>query len=110
MSDNNNNSSPMKGMLDILGGVCAFLTVAVYALLLIHANWAFLPDGLYNVLVVCKTWAPLIVVVITGLEFTRGKSIILKIIFYALVAAVVVSMFFPDTWAQFVGLINGEAK
>lgn len=104
MSEKEDNG--MKGLLDVLGGICAFLTVAVYAVLLIHANWAFLPNSIYNVLVVCKVWAPLIVVVITGLEFTRGKSIIFKIIFYALVAAVVVSMFFPDTWAQFVGLIN----
>lgn len=105
MSENNNNNG-MKGLLDVLGGICAFLTVTVYALLLIHANWAFLPDSIYNILVVCKTWAPLIVVVITGLEFTRGKNIVIKIVFYALVAAVVVSMFFPDTWAGFVGLIN----
>ena len=33
----------MKKFWDILGGVCAFLTVAVYAVLLVHSSWAFLP-------------------------------------------------------------------
>ena len=109
MSDKNNESG-FKPLLDVLGGLCAFLTVAVYAVLLIHANWAFLPDTLFNILVVCKTWAPLVVVVVVGLEFTRGKNIIIKILFYALVAAVVVSMFFPDTWNQFVGLVNSKIE
>ena len=97
-----------KPLLDLLGGICAFLTVAVYAVLVINANWQFLPDSIFNILTVVKVWAPLVVVVITGLEFTRGKSIVLKVIFYALVAAVVVSMFFPDTWAEFVGIVNSK--
>ena len=99
-------NNKFKKFLDILGGLCAFLTVAVYAVLVIHANWAFIPDWLYNILAVCKTWAPLVVVAITGLEFTRGKSFIFRIIFYAIVAVVVVSKFFPETWNEFVGLVN----
>ena len=98
----------LKPLLDLLGGICAFLTVAVYAVLIINANWAFLPESIFNVLTVAKVWAPLIVVVITGLEFTRGKSLITKLIFYALVACVVISMFFPDTWAEFVGIVNSK--
>lgn len=98
----------MKKVWDILGGVCAFLTVAVYALLLIHSSWAFLPDSVYNVLVVCKVWAPLVVVVIAGLEFTSEKNFFIKLLFLILVAAVVISMFFPGTWDQFVGLINNN--
>ena len=103
MSENN---GVVKKTLNLLGGLAAFLTVAVYAVLIIHANWAFLPDNIFNILVVCKTWAPLVVVVIVGLEFTRGKSFIFKLLFYVLLAAVVVSMFFPDTWNQFVGIVN----
>ena len=82
MSD---NKSGTKNFLDWLGGVAAFLTVAVYAVLLIHANWAFLPETLFNVLVVCKTWAPLVVVVIVGLEFTNNKGFLTKLIFYVFV-------------------------
>lgn len=105
MSDKENG---LKYLWDWLGGICAFLTVVVYALLLIHSNWAFLPDSLYNILVVVKVWAPLVVVVIAGLEFTSNKGFIVKLIFLVFVAAVVVSMFFPETWNQFVGMINAN--
>ena len=100
------NESAMKPVLDWLGGICAFLTVVVYALLLVNASWAFLPEWLYNILIVCKTWAPLIVVAITGLEFTRGRNLIVKLLFYILLAAVVVGMFYPETWNEFVGVVN----
>ena len=98
--------SGMKIALDWLGGIAAFLTVVVYVMLLIHAKWAYLPDSVYNVLTVIRTWAPLVVVAITGLEFTSGKSIIFKILFLILLAVIVVAMFFPETWEKVVGLIN----
>ena len=98
--------SNFKPVLDWLGGICAFLTVIVYALLIIHGNWAFLPEWLFNVLVVCKTWATLVVVSITGIEFTSSKGFLVRLLFYILMAAVVVFMFFPDTWNEFVGIVN----
>ena len=97
--------SGMKLALDWLGGICAFLTVVVLVMLVIHAKWAYLPDEIYNVLSVIKIWAPLIVVAITGLEFTSGKSIIFKILFLILLAIVIISMFFPSTWQKIIGLI-----
>lgn len=99
-------TSIMEKFLDWLGGICAFLTVLVYALLIIHSNWAFLPASVVNILAILRTWAPLVVVGITGLEFTRGKSLLLKLIFYILVAVVVIFMFFPATWDQFVGFLS----
>ncbi len=98
--------SGMKIALDWIGGIAAFLTVIVYVLLIIHAKWAFLPDAVYNVLAVIRTWAPLAVVGIVGLEFTSGKSIIFKILFLLLCAVIIISMFFPETWEKVVGLIG----
>ncbi len=100
--------SVLKTFLDWLGGICAFITVIVYGVLIIHANWNFIPGDFLNFLAILRTWAPLIVVAITGLEFTQGKSLIVRIIFYCLVAVVVISMFFPETWTQFVGYVNGQ--
>ena len=95
-------------VLDWLGGIAAFLTVLTFALLAIHAKWAFLPEELYNVLVIVETWAPLVVVGITAFEFCSGKTILLKIIFAVLFAVVILSMFFSSTWEQVVGVINGN--
>ena len=98
--------SALKPVLDWLGGICAFLTVAVYALLLANASWSFLPEWLYNIFVVCKTWAPLVVVAITGFEFTREKNFLIRLLFLLMLAAVVAGMFFPETWNKFVGIVN----
>lgn len=98
----------MKKILDWVGGVAAFLTAAVYIVLIIHGNWAFLPEAVYNVLVVVRTWAPLVVVAIVGLEFVSDKPFIVKLIFYVMVAGVVIFMFFPNTWEGFVGIVNGK--
>lgn len=106
MSENNSS----KSLFDWLGGIAAFLTVAVYAILVINANWSFIPESVLNVLAVIKTWAPLVVVAITGFEFTRGKGLITKILFYALMAVVILSMFFPGTWDEFVGIIDSKIK
>ncbi len=100
----------MKKLLDWIGGVAAFLTVVVYVLLMVHGNWAFLPEAVYNILVVVKFWAPLAVVAIVGLEFVSNKPFIVKLIFYIMVAGVVIFMFFPGTWNQFVGIVNGAIK
>lgn len=107
MSDKNNG---LKDLLHILSGVCAFLTVAVYGILIIHGQWNFIPAKIYNVLVFCKLWAPLIVVALAGLEFTSGKSFLIKLIFYVLTAAVVISMFFPDVWSNFVQIVDTNVK
>ena len=99
-------SNGIELILDWLGGICAFITVIVYGLLIIHANWNFLPVKVFNVMQIIKTWAPLVVVAITGLEFTQGRSLLVKLLFYALMAVVIVFMFFPNTWDSFTGFIN----
>lgn len=95
-----------KKFLNWIGGVAAFLTVAVYVVLIIHAKWAFLPEQVLNILAIVKVWAPLIVVGIVGLEFVQDKSFILKLLFLILCAVVVLSMFFPSTWEDIVGIIK----
>jgi len=100
--------SALKTFLDWIGGICAFLTVIVYGILIIHANWSFIPANILNILYIIRTWAPLVVVAIAGLEFTQGKPFVIRIIFLVLVAVVVLSMFFPATWNEFVGFVNGQ--
>ncbi len=101
----------LKTLLDIIGGIAAFLTVFVYlALIIAGQGWFTLPAAVLNILNVCKTWAPLVVVGITGLEFVSNKNLIVKLLFLVALAGVVVFMFFPDTWTQFVGIVNGAVK
>ena len=97
-----------KKVLDILGMFCAVITIVAYLLLVIDAQWSFLGNvsWLYNILLVIKTYAPLVVVAIVGLEFVSTKGLLIRIIYYAMIALIVISMFFPATWQQLVGLIQ----
>lgn len=99
-----------KKFLDWLGMGSAIVTVIAYLLLVINAQWPFLNDivWLYNILQVIHNYAPLIVVAIVGLEFVSKKSSLIRILYYAAVALIIISMFFPSTWDQFVGLIEKE--
>lgn len=97
-----------KILFDWLGGVAAFLTLIIYALLVINANWPFLPENITAILEIIRPWAPLIVVGLAGIEATRGTSFIVKLVFYILLAVVVLAMIFPETWYKVVGIINGK--
>ena len=104
-------SEGLKAILNIIGGIAAFLTVFVYLTLIIAGQgWFTLPATVTNILEVCRTWAPLVVVAITGLEFVSNKNFIIKLLFIVAVAGVVIFMFFPATWSEFVGLVNGAIK
>ena len=53
-----------------------------------------------------KTWAPLVVVGIVGWEFVADKNLIVRILFYAAIALIVIFMFYPGVWDQFVGIVK----
>ena len=98
-----------KKFLDWLGMGAAIITVIAYLILVINAQWPFLGEDatwLYNILVVIRNYAPLVVVGIVGLEFVSKRNTLVRVIYYAAVALIVISMFFPSTWQSLVGLIQ----
>lgn len=97
-----------KQILDVIGGLAAAITIIAYVLLCVNASWEFIPatSTVFKVLSIIKTWAPMIVVGVVGWEFVADKSLLYRIIFYVAVAVVVVCMFFPGTWSQFVGVVD----
>ena len=97
-----------KQILDVIGMLAAAITILAYVVLCIDAQWNFIDDGTFvmNVLLAIRTYAPLVVVGLVGLEFVSTKNLVTKIIFYVAIAIVVVFMFFPSTWNNFVGLVG----
>lgn len=104
-----NSKEVRKQILDGIGMLAAAITIIAYLLLCINAAWPFIEaeSMIMNVLLVIRTYAPLVVVGIVGLEFVSTKNLLMRIIFYAAIALVVIFMFFPNTWTQFVGVVNG---
>ncbi len=92
---------------DILGEIFAVLLVLVYAVLIINANWPFIKNAtLYNVLEGLRSYGSIILVGIVGLEAISKRNIIFQILFVAIMALVVIFMFFPNASSYLVGLIN----
>ena len=97
-----------KQILDVIGMLAAAVTIIAYVVLCIDAQWNFIDSGtfVYNVLQVIRTYAPLVVVGLVGLEFVADKGLLTKIVSFVARAIVVVFMFFPSTWNYVVGLID----
>ena len=105
-----NGKEVRKQILDVIGGIAAIVTVLTFVVLCVDAQWNFIGNTtmLYKVLRYIETWAPLVVVAITGWEFASTRGFLFRIIFYIAVALIVVCMFFPSTWTQFVGLVESK--
>ncbi len=103
-----NSKEVRKQILDVIGCIAAAITILTYVILCINAQWTFIPADSFimNVLRVIQTYAPLVVVGIVGLEFVANKHLVFRIIFYILIAIVVIFMFFPATWSNLVGIIK----
>lgn len=102
MSDKNEK---LEKILDTVGEILAFITVALYAVLIVNATWTFIPQGtFFDILLIAKNYASLAVVVVVGLEAVVKRGFIIKLIFIILLAIVIIFQFFPGTWANFTTL------
>ena len=103
-----NSREVRKQIFDVIGCIAAVVTVLSYLALCIDATWKFIPDASFimNVLVTIKTWAPLVVVGIVGIEYFATKHVVFRFAFYIMIAIVVVFMFFPNTWTQVIGVVE----
>ncbi len=92
---------------DIIGEILAVLLVLVYAALIINANFSFIPEGtIMNILEIARTYGSLLLVAIVGLEAMSKRNIIFQIIFLALLALIVVFIFFPGTYENLINIVK----
>lgn len=96
----------MEKVWDILGEILAVVMVLVYALLIINANFQFIPEGTFmNILEILRTYGSLLLVAVVGLEAMSKRNLVFQIIFVLLLAVIVVFMFFPETYQNFINMI-----
>ena len=97
----------MEKVWDIIGEILAVVMVLVYALLIINANFRFIPEVTFmNILEILRTYGSLLLVAVVGLEAISKRNIVFQIIFLALLALIVVFMFFPGTYENLIGIIK----
>lgn len=96
----------LEKVFDIIGEILAVVLVVVFALLIINANFSFLPDAVLNVFEVIRTYGSLILIAVVGLEAMAKRNFIFQIIFLALLALIVVFLCFRGTYENLIGLIK----
>lgn len=96
----------LEKIFDIAGEILAVLLVVLYALLIINANFDFLPVDLANVFKVVLYYGMLLLVAVVGLEAMVKRNIVFLIIFCLFLALIVIFLFFPDTYANFMNIFS----
>ena len=97
----------LEPFFDILGEILAVVMVVVYIVSLANAQWGFITNAtVLNILAIIRTYGALLLVPVVGLEAMSKRNIVLRLIFYACLAIIVIFMFFPDTYTQLIGLIG----
>ena len=94
----------LEKVFDILGEILAFVTAVVWALVIINQNFDFLPQKMVDIFNVAKSWLLLVLVGIVGLEATMKRNIVIRILFYLVLAVLIIFHCFPGTYDYLVGL------
>lgn len=99
-----------NGLADVLGILAetvAFFTIVLFLVMLIQANWPFIPAGtVLDILNVAMYYAPLVLTLIVCLQVTSRQPLIVRLIFYIIIVAIIVFQFFPGTWSNMVKAIK----
>ncbi len=96
----------LEKVLDVLGEILAFVTAVVWALVIINQNFPFLPQVVVNVFNVAKAWLLLVLVGVVGLEATIKRNFVIRLIFYIVMAILIIFHCFPGTYDYLIGLVK----
>ncbi len=94
-----------------LGGIFAIIVAALWIVSVLNASFGFLkdaPDALVITIEFILRWATLILVGVVGLGFTLKRNIIIRIIFYLLLAALIIIHFFPQVYDQLIKTVTSN--
>ncbi len=96
----------LEKVFDIIGEILAVALVVVFALLIIDANFPFLPAEVLNVFKIIMNYGFLVLCAVVGLEAMAKRHLVFQIIFLAMLALIVIFLFFPGTYDNLIGLIK----
>ena len=100
MSDNN-NSSGLRELLLLIGGIVALAMVLEKAALIVQNYVEYLPtEGIIpQIFWYLDNFGPLVLMLAVGLAAVWDKSDILKLVILICCAAIIIFQFFPDVQA-----------
>lgn len=94
-------------LFNLIGQLTAFLTIVVYICVILDANLHFIPEGeLLVAFKTLKTYAPLVLVLVVGLQFAQERDFLIKLALYISIVVIILFQFFPGTWQNFIGILS----
>ena len=96
----------LEKVFDFLGEIIAFVTAVVWALVIVDQNFHFLPEVVVNIFNIAKAWLLLVLVGVVGFEATIKRNLIIRIIFYIIMAILIIFHCFPGTYEYLIGLVK----
>ena len=98
----------LEKVFDFLGEILAFVTAVVWALVIIDRSFPFLPAIVLNIFNIVKDWLLLILVGVVGFEATIKRNIIIRIIFYIVMAVLIIFHCFPDAYDYLIDIASNR--
>ena len=96
----------LEPLFDLIGEILAVIMVAVYILTLANAQWQFINSTtILNILAVMRMYGSLLLVAVVGMEAMSKRKFLLRIIFYACIAIIVIFLFFPATYQNLLQML-----
>lgn len=96
----------LEPLFDLIGEILAVIMVAVYILTLANAQWQFINSTtILNILAIMRMYGSLLLVAVVGMEAMSKRKFLLRIIFYACIAIIVIFLFFPATYQSLLQML-----
>lgn len=104
MADERKNNV-MDNFMKVLGEIIAYFTIVLYLVLILNANFHFISNSLLYYLRILQIYAPIALITVFGLRVASKRGLFVRILFYIIIATIIVFSFFPDTWINFVAAL-----
>ncbi|HJB92858.1 MAG TPA: hypothetical protein H9708_02780 [Candidatus Borkfalkia stercoripullorum] len=96
----------LEKVFDIIGEILAVLLILVFFVDMLNVQFGFITaEGALKFFFYAKQWGALLLVGVVGLEAMSKRNFVLQIIFLAILAFIIICMFFPSTYDKLIGMI-----
>ncbi len=96
----------MEKIWDTLGEILAVILVVAYAVLILNATLQFITnETVLFILDILRNYGTLALIGVVGMEAMCKRCLALKIVFFVFCSVIVVFLFFPATYDNFIGTL-----
>ena len=100
----------LEKVFDFLGEILAFLVILIWVAEVIDTKVGFLPTEWRGIVVYSRQWGTVLLLAVEGFECTIKRNIIIRLLFYALLAVLIVFLFMPEQYDWLMSYVPSVKK